>query len=136
MSKNAILKPILIGALILAVAGGIAFGVFSGKGEKADKSAVSHKKEHTDIASEKNEPQESADKGTAGDYETNSNRENSSRALRRNSGDNQRARAVISQDRRQNQGETKTAVKPGASTAPSVNPSKPSVSPSDRKSVV
>ena len=130
MSKNAILKPILIGALILAVAGGIAFGVFSGKGEKADKSAVSHKKEHTDIASEKNEPQESADKGTAGDYETNSNRENSSRALRRNSGDNQRARAAISQNRRQNQGATKTAVKPGASTAPSVNPSKPSVSPS------
>ena len=89
MSKNTILKPVLIGALILAVAGGIAFGMFSGKGEKANKSAVSHKKEHADIASEQNEPQESADKGTAGDYETNSNGENSSHALRRNSGDNQ-----------------------------------------------
>ena len=28
MGKNAILKPILIGALILAVAGGIAFAMF------------------------------------------------------------------------------------------------------------
>ena len=54
MSKNTILKPVLIGALILAVAGGIAFGMFSGKGEKANKSAVSHKKEHADIASKQN----------------------------------------------------------------------------------
>ena len=53
MSKNTILKPVLIGALILAVAGGIAFGMFSGKGEKANKSAVSHKKEHADIARER-----------------------------------------------------------------------------------
>ena len=130
MSKNTILKPVLIGALILAVAGGIAFGMFSGKGEKANKSAVSHKKEHADIASEQNEPQESADKGTAGDYETNSNGENSSHALRRNSGDNQRARAVISQNRRQNQASASAAVKPGVSATPSVSPSKPSVSPS------
>ena len=52
MGKNAILKPILIGALILAVAGGIAFAMFGGGAEKSGKSAVSHKKEQTDVADE------------------------------------------------------------------------------------
>ena len=35
MGKNAILKPILIGALILAVAGGIALAMFAGGAEKS-----------------------------------------------------------------------------------------------------
>ena len=130
MGKNAILKPILIGALILAVAGGIAFAMFGGGAEKSGKSAVSHKKEQTDVADEQNTPQESEDKGTAGDYETNSNGENGNSALNRSSGDSQRARKVISHNRVQNQTATSRVVKNGTSTAPAVKPSKPAVEPS------
>ena len=130
MGKNAILKPILIGALILAVAGGIAFAMFGGGADKSEKSAVSHKKEQTDVADEQNTPQESEDKGTAGDYETNSNGENGNSALNRSSGDSQRARKVISYNRVQNQTATSRVVKNGTSTAPAVKPSKPSVEPS------
>ena len=129
MSKNAILKPILIGVLALAVAGGIAFGMLSGGDEKPEKSAVSHKKEHTDMANEQNEPQASEDKGTAGDYEANSSRDSGSSAFVRNSRGGVRARSVISQNTRQNPGTISNGAKPGGST-PSVNPSKPSVSPS------
>ena len=130
MGKNAILKPILIGALILAVAGGIAFAMFGGGAEKSGKSAVSHKKEQTDVADEQNTPQESEDKGTAGDYETNSNGESGNSALNRSSGDSQRARKVISHNRVQNQTATSRVVKNGTSTAPAVKPSKPAVEPS------
>nr|WP_297969080.1 hypothetical protein [uncultured Mogibacterium sp.] len=130
MGKNAILKPILIGALILAVAGGIAFAMFGGGAEKSGKSAVSHKKEQTDVADEQNTPQESEDKGTAGDHETNSNGENGNSALNRSSGDSQRARKVISHNRVQNQTATSRVVKNGTSTAPAVKPSKPAVEPS------
>ena len=130
MGKNAILKPILIGALILAVAGGIAFAMFGGGAEKSGKSAVSHKKEQTDVADEQNTPQESEDKGTAGDYETNSNGENGNSALNRSSDDSQRARKVISHNRVQNQTATSRVVKNGTSTAPAVKPSKPTVEPS------
>ena len=130
MGKNAILKPILIGALILAVAGGIAFAMFGGGAEKSGKSAVSHKKEQTDVADEQNTPQESEDKGTAGDYETNSNGENGNSALNRSSGDSQRARKVISHNRVQNQTATSRVVKNGTSTAPAVKPSKPAAEPS------
>ena len=129
MSKNAILKPILIGVLALAVAGGIAFGMLSGGDEKPEKSAVSHKKEHTDMANEQNEPQASEDKGTAGDYEANSSRDSGSSAFVRNSRGGVRARSVISQNTRQNPETISNGAKPGGST-PSVNPSKPSVSPS------
>ena len=129
MSKNAILKPILIGALALAVAGGIAFGMLSGGDEKPEKSVVSHKKEHTDMANEQNEPQASEDKGTAGDYEANSSRDSGSSAFVRNSRGGVRARNVISQNTRQNQRSISNGAKPGGS-APSVNPAKPSVSPS------
>ena len=128
MSKNAILKPILIGALVLAVAGGIAFGMLSGGDEKPEKSAVSHKKEHMDMANEQNESQASEDKGTAGDYEANSSRDSGSNAFVRNSRSGVRARNVISQNTRQNQGSVSNEAKPGGST-PSVSPSKPSVSP-------
>ena len=130
MGKNAILKPILIGALILAVAGGIAFAMFGGGADKSEKSAVSHKKEQTDVADEQNTPQESEDKGTAGDYETNSNGESGNSALNRSSGDSQRARKVISHNRVQNQTATSRVVKNGTSTAPAVRPSKPAVEPS------
>ena len=130
MGKNAILKPILIGALILAVAGGIAFAMFGGGAEKSGKSTVSHKKEQTDVADEQNTPQESEDKGTAGDYETNSNGKNGNSALNRSSGDSQRARKVISHNRVQNQTATSRVVKNGTSTAPAVKPSKPTVEPS------
>ena len=130
MGKNAILKPILIGALILAVAGGIAFAMFGGGAEKSEKSAVSHKKEQTDVDDEQNTPQESEDKGTAGDYETNSNGESGNSALNRSSGDSQRARKVISHNRVQNQTATSRVVKNGTSTAPAVKPSKPAVEPS------
>lgn len=130
MGKNAILKPILIGALILAVAGGIAFAMFGGGAEKSGKSAVSHKKEQTDVADEQNTPQESEDKGTAGDYETNSNGESGNGALNRSSGDSQRARKVISHNRVQKQAATSRVAKNGTSTAPAVKPSKPAVEPS------
>ena len=128
MGKNAILKPILIGALILAVAGGIAFGMLSGGDEKQEKSAVSHKKEHIDMAKEHNEPQASEDKGTAGDYEANSSRDSGSSVFVNNRG-GVRSRNVISQNTRQNQGSVSNGTKPVGST-PSVSPSKPSVSPS------
>lgn len=128
MSKNAILKPILIGALALAVAGGIAFGMLSGGDEKQEKSAVSHKKEHIDMAKEHNEPQASEDKGTAGDYEANSSRDSGSSVFVNNRGV-VRSRNVISQNTRQNQGSVSNGTKPVGST-PSVSPSKPSVSPS------
>ncbi|ASS37436.1 FMN-binding protein [Mogibacterium pumilum] len=131
MGKNAILKPILIGALILAVAGGIAFGMLSGGDEKPEKSAVSHKKEHMDMAKEQNEPQASEDKGTAGDYETSSSRDSGSSVFARNSRGGVRARNVISQNTRQNQGSVSNGAKPVGST-PSVSPSKPSVSPSQQ----
>lgn len=130
MGKNAILKPILIGALILAVAGGIAFAMFGGGAEKSGKSTVSHKKEQTDVADEQNTPQESEDKGTAGDYETNSNGESGNSALNRSSGDSQRARKVISHNRVQNQAATSRVAKNGTSTAPAAKPSKPAVEPS------
>ena len=130
MGKNAILKPILIGALILAVAGGIAFAMFGGGAEKSGKSTVSHKKEQTDVADEQNTPQESEDKGTAGDYETNSNGESGNSALNRSSGDSQRARKVISHNRVQNQAAISRVAKNGTSTAPAVKPSKPAVEPS------
>lgn len=130
MGKNAILKPILIGALILAVAGGIAFAMFRGGDEKPEKSAVSHKKEQTDIADEQNMPQKSEDKGTAGDYETNSNGESGNSALNRNSGDGQRARKVVSHNRGQNHVATSRGIKNGTNTTPAVSPSKPSVKPS------
>ena len=130
MGKNAILKPILIGALILAVAGGIAFAMFGGGAEKSGKSAVSHKKEQTDVADEQNTPQESEDKGTAGDYETNSNGENGNSALNRSSGDSQRARTVTPHNRVQNPTASSRVVKTGTSTAPAVKPSKPTVEPS------
>ena len=130
MGKNAILKPILIGALILAVAGGIAFAMFGGGAEKSGKSTVSHKKEQTDVADEQNTPQESEDKGTAGDYETNSNGESGNSALNRSSGDSQRARKVISHNRVQNQAAISRVAKNGTSTAPAVKPSKPTVEPS------
>lgn len=130
MGKNAILKPVVIGALILAVAGGIAFAMFRGGDEKPEKSAVSHRKEQTDIADEQNMPQKSEDKGTAGDYETNSNGGSGNSALNRNSGDGQRARKVVSHNRGQNHVATSRRIKNGTNTIPAVSPSKPAVKPS------
>lgn len=130
MNKNAILKPILIGVLVLAVAGGIAFGMFSGGDEKSQKSAVSHKKEHMDMANEQNEPQESEDKSATGDYESNSKGESNSGALKRSTRYGQRARTAISQRGNKNQGSVSRKTKPGASTTPSVSPSKPDHNPS------
>ena len=130
MGKNAILKPVLIGALILAVAGGIAFAMFRGGDEKPEKSAASHRKEQTDIADEQNMSQKSEDKGTAGDYEANSNGGSGNSALNRNSGYGQRARKVVSHNRGQNHVATSRGIKNGTNTKPAVSPSKPSVKPS------